>query len=155
MPPAKYRSNIAAIIMRPDGKILLGERVNIPNAWQFPQGGVKRSESPLQALHRELEEELSLTPRYYRVIDSKGPYRYLFPPGRTKEGFDGQQQTYFLVQFTGNDCDLDVETETPEFANIRWIEPSEFQINWVPDFKQQVYRQIFADFFGVVFPQSG
>src|ERR1700751_4537240 len=60
MPPAKYRSNIAAIIMRPDGKILLGERVNIPNAWQFPQGGVKRSESPLQALHRELEEELSL-----------------------------------------------------------------------------------------------
>ena len=151
MPSAKYRSNIAAIILRPDGKILLGERVNIPNAWQFPQGGVKRSESPLQALHRELEEELSLTPRHYRVIDSKGPYRYLFPPGRTKEGFDGQQQTYFLVQFTGNDCDLDVETETPEFANIRWIEPSEFQINWVPDFKQQVYRQIFADFFGVAF----
>ena len=151
MPSAKYRSNIAAIILRPDGKILLGERVNIRNAWQFPQGGVKRSESPLQALHRELEEELSLTPRHYRVIDSKGPYRYLFPPGRTKEGFDGQQQTYFLVQFTGNDCDLDVETETPEFANIRWIEPSEFQINWVPDFKQQVYRQIFADFFGVAF----
>jgi putative (di)nucleoside polyphosphate hydrolase len=150
----KFRSNVAAIVIRPDGKMLIGERSNVPNAWQFPQGGVKRSEKLQEALQRELQEELSLIPRHYRVIESKGPYRYLFPPGRTKEGFDGQEQTYFLVQFTGIDSDVDADTETPEFVNIRWIEPSEFQIDWVPDFKQEVYRQVFADFFGLILAGS-
>ena len=80
-------------------------------AWQFPQGGVKKSETAREALFRELEEELSLTPMHYRVVESKGPYRYLFPPGRTKEGFDGQEQTYFLIEFTGADSNIDVTTE--------------------------------------------
>jgi putative (di)nucleoside polyphosphate hydrolase len=152
MASPKFRSNVAAIVMRPDGKILIGERANLANAWQFPQGGVNRSENLQEALHRELQEEVSLTPRHYRVVESKGPYRYLFPPGRTKEGFDGQEQTYFLVQFTGNDFHLDVETDTPEFEKIRWIEPAEFQIDWVPGFKQEVYRKVFADFFGLILP---
>jgi len=154
MASPKFRSNVAAIIMRPDAKILIGERANVPNAWQFPQGGVKRSETLQEALQRELQEEISLTPRHYRVIKSKGPYRYLFPPGRSKEGFDGQEQTYVLVQFTGNDSDLDIDTVTPEFVNIRWIEPSEFRIDWVPGFKQEVYRQVFADFFGLILARS-
>jgi putative (di)nucleoside polyphosphate hydrolase len=154
MASPKFRSNVAAIIMRPDAKILIGERANVPNAWQFPQGGVKRSETLQEALQRELQEEISLTPRHYRVIKSKGPYRYLFPPGRSKEGFDGQEQTYVLVQFTGNDSDLDIDTATPEFVNIRWIEPSEFRIDWVPGFKQEVYRQVFADFFGLILARS-
>ena len=113
---------------------------------------MKRSENLLGALHRELQEEVSLPPRHYRVVESKGPYRYLFPPGLTKDGFDGQEQTYFLVQFTGNDSHLEVETETPEFGKIRWIEPSEFQIDWVPGFKQEVYRKVLADFFGLILP---
>ena len=154
MAALKFRSNVAAIVKRSDGRILIGERANIPNAWQFPQGGVQRSETLQDALQRELQEEVALTPRHYCVIESKGPYRYLFPPGRTKEGFDGQEQTYFLVQFTGNDSDLDVETETPEFVNIRWIEPSEFRIDWVPGFKQKVYRKVFADFFELILAGS-
>ena len=84
-----------------DGKILIGERSNVRGAWQFPQGGIKKSETAQEALSRELQEEVSLAPEHYRVIESKGPYRYLFLPGRTKEGFDGQEQTYFLVELTG------------------------------------------------------
>ena len=129
---------------------MIGERSNVAGAWQFPQGGVKKSETPRAALSRELMEELSLTSAYYRVIESKGPYRYLFPPGRTKEGFDGQEQTYFLIEFTGTDSDLDVKTDEPEFVRFRWIEPSEFQIDWVPRFKREVYRKVFLDFFRVV-----
>jgi putative (di)nucleoside polyphosphate hydrolase len=37
-------------------------------------------------------------------------------------------------------------------VRLRWIEPKEFQIHWVPGFKQNVYRQIFFDFFGITFP---
>jgi putative (di)nucleoside polyphosphate hydrolase len=152
MTSRRYRSNVGAIIKRTDGKILIGERSNVAGAWQFPQGGLKKSETDREALSRELQEEVSLAPAQYRVVESKGPYRYVFPPGRTKEGFDGQEQTYFLIEFTGADSDIDVSTEEPEFVQFRWIEPSEFQIDWVPVFKQDVYRQVFFDFFGIAFP---
>lgn len=146
----RYRSNVGAILKRADGRILIGERFNVAGAWQFPQGGVKKSETLQTALSRELLEELSLASDYYRVVESKGPYRYLFPPGRTKEGFDGQEQTYFLIEFTGTDSNLNVKTDEPEFVRFRWIEPNEFQIIWVPRFKRDVYRKVFLDFFRVV-----
>jgi putative (di)nucleoside polyphosphate hydrolase len=152
MTSPRYRSNVGAIIKSIDGKILIGERSNVMGAWQFPQGGVKKSETSREALSRELLEELSLAPANYRVLESKGPYRYVFPPGRTKEGFDGQEQTYFLIEFTGADSNINIATEQPEFLRFRWIEPSEFQIDWVPGFKQDVYRQVFFDFFRVALP---
>jgi putative (di)nucleoside polyphosphate hydrolase len=148
----RYRLNVGAILKRADGKILIGERSNVAGAWQFPQGGVKKSETALKALARELLEELSLASAHYRVVESKGPYRYVFPPGRTKEGYDGQEQTYYLIEFTGTDSDLDVKTDEPEFLRFRWIQPSDFQIDWVPRFKREVYRRVFWDFFRVVLP---
>jgi len=51
----RYRSNVGAILKRADGKILIGERSNVAGAWQFPQGGVKKSETAREALVRELE----------------------------------------------------------------------------------------------------
>src|ERR1700730_13839943 len=147
----RYRPNVAAIIKRPDGKILIGERSDVAGAWQFPQGGVKRPETALEALSRELQEEVSLEPEHYRVIESNGPYRYLFPPGRTKEGFDGQEQTFFLVELTAPDSSIEVQPERPECSGVGWIEPGEFQAAGVPGFKQAVYREVFADFFGIHF----
>ena len=149
MSASQFRSNVGAIIKRADGKILIGERSNVAGAWQFPQGGVKKSETAREALGRELQEEVSLAPAQYRVVESKGPYRYIFPPGRTKEGFDGQEQTYFLIELTGPDLNIVVSTEQPEFAQFRWIAPSEFKIDWLPNFKREVYRQVFLDFFGI------
>jgi putative (di)nucleoside polyphosphate hydrolase len=151
----RYRSNVGMIIRRADGKILIGERSNVAGAWQFPQGGVKKSETLREALARELHEEAFLSPSEYRVLDSKGPYRYLFPPGRTKEGFNGQEQTYFLVELTRADSNIVAGTEQSEFAQFRWIDPSEFQIDWVPEFKRGVYRRLFSDFFGINFPSFG
>jgi putative (di)nucleoside polyphosphate hydrolase len=150
MTSSRYRSNVGAIIKRADGKILIGERSNVPGAWQFPQGGVKKTETALEALARELQEEVSLAPAHYRVVESKGPYRYVFPPGQSKEGFDGQEQTYFLIEFTGVDSNINVTTDEPEFVRFRWIEPSEFRIEWVPRFKREVYRKVFSDFFGIL-----
>jgi putative (di)nucleoside polyphosphate hydrolase len=155
MKSPRYRSNVGAIIRRADGKILIGERYNVAGAWQFPQGGIKKFETAREALGRELQEEVSLTPSHYRVVESKGPYRYLFPTGRKKDGFDGQEQTYFLVEYAGGDSIIDVSTPEPEFVQVRWIEPREFQIDWVPGFKQAVYRQIFFDFFGITLLRSG
>ena len=154
MSSPSYRLNVGAIIQATDQKILVGERSDVPDAWQFPQGGVKKNESALEALFRELREEVSLKPSHYRVLDTKGPYRYVFDGGRKKEGFDGQEQFYFLVQLIAPCSCVRVDTDAPEFSRIRRIEPADFRIEWVPEFKRQVYQQVFVDFFGIQLAQT-
>ena len=143
-----YRPNVAAIIQRADSKILVGERTDRPGSWQFPQGGIKPSETPEEALQRELLEEVSLPAESYRIVDRKERYRYLFGNGRKKEGFDGQEQIYFLIELLPG-YQPQPNTKDPEFQAIRWISPSEFDLEWLPPFKRDVYREVLDRFFGV------
>jgi len=143
-----YRPNVAAIIRRSDNKVLVGERLDRPGAWQFPQGGIKPRETPEEALERELLEEVGLSSGSYRIVERKEPYRYLFDSGRTKEGFHGQEQIYFLVELLPG-FEPKHKTRDPEFRALNWIVPAEFNIEWVPPFKRDVYRQVLSLFFGV------
>ena len=145
----RYRPNVAAILQDDAGRILICERIDIPGAWQFPQGGVEPGETHTQALAREMMEELSLNPGDYRVISQKGPYRYTLGEGRTKHGFHGQEQQYFLLKLAAPESRIDVETAHREFRGSRWIEPAEFELRWLLPMKREVYRSVMRDFFGV------
>jgi putative (di)nucleoside polyphosphate hydrolase len=140
---------VAGIVRNSEGRILICERLNVAGSWQFPQGGVDKGENAEKALVREMEEELSLRPKDYRIISKKGPYRYVFGNGRQKKGYHGQEQDYFLLQLTAPEDRINVATQHQEFSAHRWIEPAEFDLNWVPDFKREVYRAVMNDFFGV------
>lgn len=143
-----FRRNVALILSRSGGEILVCERSGFPGSWQFPQGGAKSGESDLQALHREVAEEISLSSDAYRIVLHRGPYRYTFRPGFRKEGFDGQEQIYFLAEILGK-ADEGIRVDREEFRAHRWILPDAFQIAWVPPVKRSVYRAVFRDFFAV------
>ncbi len=142
-----YRTNVAAILRNLQGKILICERVNIPGAWQFPQGGVNKAETHEEALGREVWEEIGVEAREYRIVLKKGPYRYGF--GQIKKGYHGKEQHYFLCDFREADIRINVATAHPEFQAYRWIRPEEFDIQWLPALKQDVYRAVLSDFFNV------
>jgi putative (di)nucleoside polyphosphate hydrolase len=147
-PGLKYHPNVAAILRNASGEILICERIDTKGAWQFPQGGIDPGETAEEAMRRELWEEISIRDGY-TIAARKGPYRYLYPEGNTKRGYNGKEQDYFLLDYTGNPEAIDLETKHPEFRQYRWIAPGEFQLSWLPKMKQAVYRAVFEDFFGV------
>ena len=146
--PVLYRPNVAAIILNPEGQMLVAQRSSVRGAWQFPQGGVDAGEGLEEALFREIEEEIGVKQELIKLLDRKGGYRYDFPRGRLKFGiYGGQEQVYYLCRFLGKDKDINLFTKHQEFDRWRWIRPEKFDIEWVPRFKRDVYRRVLKDFF--------
>jgi putative (di)nucleoside polyphosphate hydrolase len=150
----RYRSNVAALLVNPVGNLLICERWTIPGAWQFPQGGVDANESLEAALFREVQEEVGLEAKHYNVVAQRDGYRYLYPPhvrGKKlrKHGNHGQEQTYFLCHLKPDAPPVNVNQKQREFRAYRWILPEEFDLDWLPTFKRDIYREVMRDFFQV------
>jgi len=150
----RYRPNVAALMINADGALLICERTTIPGAWQFPQGGVDDGEGTKEALYREVEEEIGLRKKHYDIIDQKNGYRYLYPPNvrqkkLKKHGNHGQEQTYFLCRLKSGAPEININQSPQEFCAYRWIAPKEFDLDWLPSFKHEVYREVMKDFFGI------
>ena len=142
----RYRPNVAAIIQRADGRVLLGQRSDFPASWQFPQGGIDAGEDPEEALQREVEEETGLTPQSYRIVARSGWHRYDFPAGPDRRGFDGQEQMYFLCRLPGPEmAGPDADGTCGEFLAFRWQSVAGFPFHLAPPMKQAVYRAVLRE----------
>jgi putative (di)nucleoside polyphosphate hydrolase len=141
-------------VIRKGGELLICERWQVPGAWQFPQGGVDPGETAEEALKREIREEIGLRPKDYKVLESKGGYRYLYPEEVRKKkvrkhGCHGQEQEYFLCRLRNDEAVIDTCQRPREFSRHCWIAPEAFELAWLPDFKREVYQQVMKDFFNV------
>ncbi len=146
-----FRENVAALITRSDGRLLIGECSDKPGCWSFPQGGVDEGETRREALFREMQEEICLGARGLEILASRSGYAYSYPPGRLKKGiYRGQMQTYFLCRVVrGEPSARGRNPSNPEFLRLRWVKPSEFDLRLIPVFKREVTIRVLADFFGV------
>lgn len=150
----RYRPNVAALIVRADGSLLICERWTVPGAWQFPQGGVDAGESLEAALFREVKEEIGIGQKHLTILKKRSGYRYLYPEEvrqkkLRKHGNQGQEQTYYLCALSDTAPPVNVNQKPREFRGYRWIDPAEFDLDWLPDFKRDVYRQVMLDFFDI------
>ena len=126
----EYRPNVAAIILSaeyPSQKLfLLAKRKGVKRGWQFPQGGIDKGETPVEALYRELEEEIGT--RDIEIIAEYPEWiKYDFPKtsGNKIYPFKGQNQKYFLVQLKPEAIiDLSLHA-TPEFEEYIYVTESE------------------------------
>lgn len=144
----RYRTNVAAVLQRSDGCVLIGQRADFPGSWQFPQGGVDEGESPEDALRREVREETGLPPDAYRITGRTGPHRYDFPAGPDRRGFAGQEQTYFLCPLRGAEPPpFDPAMTCGEFLAVRWVAVENFPVELAPPMKQEVYREVLRRLF--------
>lgn len=145
-----YRPCAGVVLMNADGLVFAGQRIDSQGAWQMPQGGIDKGETPAQAALRELTEETGVSADRVELLDEASDWVfYDLPPellGKVWKGkFGGQKQKWFLLRFLGDDSDIRIDTDHPEFDRWCWMQPDDLITHIVP-FKRDVYRQVFALF---------
>ena len=146
-----YRSNVGIMMVNEKGYVFVGQRLdNNQNAWQMPQGGIDAGEDPETAAYRELLEETGVKKQDVRFVASLSKWlSYDLPedliPILWNGKFRGQKQKWFLFKFLGEDRDINIATEHPEFSKWKWISKENLLKEIVP-FKKSVYENVLKEF---------
>ena len=117
-----FRENVTVVIINKKKEVMMCEHIWIDDAWQFPQGGIEKGETPKEAVERELVEELG-SPKFKIVEQMPKKLKYFFP-FYLKEKYEsgGNNQTFFLIYYYGEDSEIFfTNQEKPEFKNFKWV----------------------------------
>lgn len=144
-----YRKGVGLVLFNAAGLVFTARRIDTREiAWQFPQGGIDDGEDPATAAMRELEEEIG-TAKADIIGESRGWISYDLPADLADKvwhgRFRGQSQKWFALRFLGDESDIDIATEHPEFSEWRWMRLEAVPPLIVP-FKRALYDQVAAEF---------
>ena len=139
------RSGVGIIVLNKESKVFVAKRIDNPkNFWQMPQGGINKGEDFYTAALRELKEETSIV-SVKLVKEIEGSFTYILPDHLIgiiwKGKFKGQKQRWFIMRFIGNETEINIKTNKPEFLDWRWIETSKLPEIAV-QFKAEMYKLI-------------
>ena len=146
---AGYRANVGIVLLNKHNRAFWGRRSG-QTSWQFPQGGVNESESPIQAMYRELYEEVGLKPQHVEVIAATQDWlHYRLPENLVRKKSPmciGQKQKWFLLRLISDDEVIDLRAnQKPEFDEWRWV-AYWYPIDEVVNFKKDVYEKALTAF---------
>lgn len=140
-----FRPCVGIFLVNKYGKVFVGKRIDSKTeAWQMPQGGVDEGENVDDAALRELKEETSVTS--VKVIDQTDDWFYYDIPDSLIPNlwggkYRGQKQKWFLMQFEGDESEVNIEVENQEFCEWKWVNATSLPDVIVP-FKKQLYIDV-------------
>jgi len=153
-----FRANVGIILANTDNKLLLGGRVGA-KGWQFPQGGMLKGEEPVDAMFRELHEEVGLEAGDVEVLGVTSDWlRYRLPDKFIRRNSQplciGQKQRWFMLRLVSGDERVRFDrSEKPEFDRIRWVHFWR-PVNEVIYFKRRVYARALHELGPAVYPEG-
>ena len=140
-----FRANVGIILANTQGQVLWAKRIG-HDSWQFPQGGIDYGETPLDAMYRELYEEVGLYPQHVELLAvTKAWLRYRLPKRYVRTNQEplciGQKQKWFLLRLDENNAqNIRFDTSKPEFDEWQWVSYW-YPLNQVVAFKRGVYQK--------------
>ena len=145
------RSGVGVVLLNNNNQIFFAKRIDNPkNFWQMPQGGVDKGEDYYDAAIRELKEETSIVSvELIQEVDKK--LTYILPDELIgiiwKGRFKGQTQKWFIMRFIGNESEININTQKPEFLEWKWIDLEDltkiavnFKLNVYKNLKQEISK---------------
>ena len=146
-----YRSNVGMMIINSEKKVLMCTRIHSEGQTyrlQMPQGGIDKGEKPIQAVYREMREEIGLSHEDVRFMAmTRKWYKYDLPEAvRRKKSIRGQRQKWFLFLMVVPDSKIDFTAfDIQEFVDFKWVDLDKVKDS-VITFKQPVYEQVVEEF---------
>ncbi|XP_038904841.1 nudix hydrolase 26, chloroplastic-like [Benincasa hispida] len=153
-PPEGYRRGVGICLFNSSGKIFAASRLNRPEIWEMPQGGINEGEDLKTAAKRELIEETGIVSA---EIIAELPYwlSYDFSPEVSIKHikhwgvrYKGQTHKWFLMKLTGKDEEINLlgnGTERQEFGEWSWMS-IERLLNQANKSRKPVYEQVMKEF---------
>ena len=144
---SRYRANVGIMIVNEDHKIMAGEAFHYPGEWMMPQGGIDCSETPQQAMKRELLEETTLeftSTTLLKEHDQWLGYQLGRPLEKDGRVYIGQRQKWFLLQYDGFLPDAN-QAMDKEFLRFDWVE-QDWLLERTARFKLGIYQAVFSVF---------
>lgn len=153
-----YRANVGIILANHSNKLMLGGRVGA-KGWQFPQGGMIEGEEPVEAMFRELHEEVGLREADVEILSvTRDWLRYKLPDKFIRRHSEplciGQKQRWFLLRLISTEDSVRFDRcDKPEFDRARWVDFWR-PVNEVIYFKRRVYARALHELGPSVHPEG-
>lgn len=153
-----YRANVAIVLSNSRGQLFWAKRIGM-DAWQFPQGGIRRNESTQKAMYRELKEETGLLPEHVQIIGCTQDWlRYQLPNRFIRRHSSpvciGQKQIWYLLKLVADESEVRLDAcKKPEFDHWRWVD-FWHPVQEVVDFKRKVYESALQELLSLAFPDA-
>ena len=139
------RSGVGIVVLNEKNQIFVAKRIDNPkNYWQMPQGGIDEGEDFYHAALRELEEETSI--KSVKLIKEIEKFTTYHLPEHLlgiiwKGRYKGQKQKWFIVRFNGDEKEINIKTDNPEFLDWKWIKVEDLT-NVAVSFKSHIYTHL-------------